>query len=690
MFRLNKRLLNNARVMQDDNLNVSGSVTKYKLSWRIIAAYKSTRTPPRPQVVLYFVLILCNRDETHWFKKCFISEAFETNVRSWEGFNRNWDVSSFLIVNNEILYEMSYLKTITDDYGSWWSSIDTNILSSGNCKTISELQCGKMHEYGGGSFIIVDDAPYYITLDGIFRQVAADTEPELIVAGDYSHRFADLCYHKSILYAVYEVHSGNEIENMIVQIIEGAIRPIVTGADFYAFPRVSPNGHWFTWMEWNMPNMPWDETTVVISSIKENYDIDEFCRISRKGVNYHSPEWSPVGNLYLISDHTNWWNIYEVNLTDHKLGENIFPVDAEIGAPLWQFAERHFASNKQDESGTAYAIAAGPTKSSSVIRIELDTKEVNVLRESRSSTDIEKYDISIPESMHFQSDDITVQAWFYPPFSLKNCGYWRTLLDYYYLNEQFLSKTYAAPKNSVSDHEGFAVCDVNYRGSSGFGTIFRNMLRRNWGVMDRNDMINAASHLISQKRVDPKKLCIMGSSAGGYLLLATILKSDLFSAAVSLYGVSDLIGLVKDTHKFERGYNEQLIGKFPEERALYEQRSPLNHIDQLSTPIAFFHGEEDRVVPLTQSMQLHEALKIKGIPTSLTIFPGENHGFKGSFANEITLSGFYYFFCRMLGIKPSVESQASACGREKQKEGYSANATMRISTREVVRHNSPG
>lgn len=641
---------------------------------------------------------------------------------------------------------MSDTKTMLAEYGSWCSSIDTHVLSSGNCKVISELQCGEnsvfwlesqfptgrralfqakkdedgiiewspkdisvkntVHEYGGGSFIVVDDAPYYITVDGIFRQITADSEPELVVAGDYSHRFADLCYHKGILYAVHEVHSGNEVENMIVQIVDGAVRPIVTGADFYAFPRISPGGQWLTWMEWNMPNMPWDETTVVISSIKENGGIDEFYRISRKGVNYHSPEWNSAGNLYLISDHTNWWNVYEVNLAEHKLGQNLFPVDAEIGAPLWQFAERHFASNKMgifmnvsgklvykqwnkevktidcshytsfkclalDESGTAYAIASGPAKSSSVIRIQLDTEKVDILRESRPSSDIEKYDISIPESMHFQSDGITVQAWFYPPFSKKYAAPEGTLPPVVLVAHG--GPTACSPntldmKIQYLTTRGFAVCDVNYRGSTGFGTVFRNMLRRNWGIVDRNDMINAASYLISQKRVDPKRLCIMGSSAGGYLLLATILKSNLFSAAASLYGVSDLIGLAKDTHKFELGYNEQLIGKFPEEKALYEQRSPLSHLDQLSTPVAFFHGEDDPVVPLTQSMQLYEALKMKGIPTSLTVFPGEAHGFKGSFANEVTMSGFYYFFCRMLGIKPSVESQIQIENLSKSQE----------------------
>uniref|UniRef100_A0A915PQH3 Acyl-peptide hydrolase n=1 Tax=Setaria digitata TaxID=48799 RepID=A0A915PQH3_9BILA len=614
------------------------------------------------------------------------------------------------------------MKAILAEYGSWWSSIDANIVNSGNCKTISELQCGEnsvfwietrfpngrrvlcqvtkdddriiewspqtfnirntVHEYGGGSFIVVDEVPYYITPDGVFRQKAANMEPDLIIAGDRSHRFADLFYHKGILYAVYEVHSGKEVENMIVRIVNGAIHPLVTGADFYAFPRISPDGQYLTWMEWNMPNMPWDETAVVVSSFRENGALNEIYRISREGVNYQCPEWSSAGNLYVISDHTNWWNIYEVNLAEHKLGQNLYPVDAEIGAPLWQFAERHFASNKNgilmdvagklvykqwnkeakaidspcytnfkylavDESGTAYAIAAGPTKSSSVIRIQLDSEQVRVLqniaaladltadnvmvylvvdilRESRSSADIDKYDISIPESMDFQSDGITVQAWFYPPFSKTHAALEDTLPPVVLVahgGPTAYSPNTLDMRIQYLTTRGFAVCDVNYRGSTGFGTVFRNMLRRSWGIVDRNDMINAAIHLISQKRVDPKRLCIMGSSAGGYLLLATILKSDLFSAAASLYGVSDLVGLAKDTHKFELGYNEQLIGKLPEEKALYEQRSPLNHVDQLSTPVAFFHGEDDPVVPLAQSMQLYEALKKKGIPTSLTVFP---------------------------------------------------------------------
>ncbi|VDM96979.1 unnamed protein product [Thelazia callipaeda] len=630
---------------------------------------------------------------------------------------------------------MGQAKKIAE-YGSWWSSIDTDVVNSGNCRSIDELQCdgnsvfwlesqfpsgrrvllqakkdgseiiewtqsditirNTVHEYGGGSFIIVNSIPYFTTPCGIFRQLTAASEPELIVAGDRSHRFADLCYFKGILYAIYEVHSGNKVENMIVKILEGDIQPVVTGADFYASPRLSPNGQYFCWMEWNIPNMPWDETAIVVSLLEENGDIKtKICRIDRSGVNYQSPEWSPSNDLYLISDHTNWWNVYKVNLTEGELDQNVFPVNTEIGTPLWQFADRQFAVNKQgvllnvagkiifkpwnakaqlvigspysyfknlalDENHTAYAIASGPAKSSTIVRIQLDTNQVDVIRESRPSLDIDKYDISVPESINFKSDGVAVQAWFYPPFSTSYQAPENTLppvVLFAHGGPTSYSPNTLNMKIQYLTTRGFAVCDVNYRGSTGFGTVFRNMLRRNWGIVDRNDMINAAKKLISQRRVNPRHICIVGSSAGGYLLLATIIKSNLFAAAASLYGVSDLIGLAKDTHKFELGYNEQLVGKFPEESALYEERSPLNHCDQLTTPVAFFHGEDDLVVPLTQSVQLHEMLKAKGVTTSLSVFPGEAHGFKGSFANKIALSGFYYFFCRVLGIRPSVESE---------------------------------
>ncbi|VDN24363.1 unnamed protein product, partial [Gongylonema pulchrum] len=177
------------------------------------------------------------------------------------------------------------------------------------------LQCSGhpgVHEYGGGSLCVVADAPYFVNEDGIFRQYKANKEPELVVAGDRFHRFADLHFHKGNLYTVYEVHSGKEVVNMVVRILEGAVQPQVTGADFYAFPRVSPDSRYFSWMEWNMPNMPWDETAVVVASMKKDGNVGEHLfRISREGVNFHCPEWTPLGDLCVVSDSTNWWNVYK-------------------------------------------------------------------------------------------------------------------------------------------------------------------------------------------------------------------------------------------------------------------------------------------------------------------------------------------------------------------------------------------
>ncbi|VDM52747.1 unnamed protein product [Angiostrongylus costaricensis] len=190
-------------------------------------------------------------------------------------------------------------------------------------------------------------------------------------------------------------------------------------------------------------------------------------------------------------------------------------------------------------------------------------------------------------------------------------------------------------KKQFFTSRGFAILDVNYRGSTGFGTDFRNMLKRQWGVVDRDDMIAAARSLIARGLVDKDKVCILGSSAGGYLVLSVLIHSDIFKAAVSIYGVADLVGLAKDTHKFERGYNEVLIGKYPEEEDVYN---------------------EDTVVPMSQSLEMYYKLRTKGVTTALMLFDGEGHGFRGSDAIRRSTEASYVFLCRALGITPSVSS----------------------------------
>ncbi|KIH57814.1 hypothetical protein ANCDUO_11990, partial [Ancylostoma duodenale] len=141
-----------------------------------------------------------------------------------------------------------------------------------------------------------------------------------------------------------------------------------------------------------------------------------------------------------------------------------------------------------------------------------------------------------------------------------------------------------------------------------------------------------------------------------YLVLSTLIHSDVFKAAVSVYGVADLIGLAKDTHKFERGYNEVLIGKYPEEEQIYKDRSPINHIDRLQTPIAFLHGKEDTVVPVSQSVEMYDKLREKGVTTALMLFDDEGHGFRGADAVRRSSEASYVFLCKVLGIQPSILS----------------------------------
>ncbi|VDK24194.1 unnamed protein product, partial [Anisakis simplex] len=274
-----------------------------------------------------------------------------------------------------------------------------------------------------------------------------------------------------------------------------------------------------------------------------------------------------------------------------------------IETPLYT----EFRSLDLNNQNIGYCIASGPRRSSSVIRIDIQSKkfQVTVIRESRDAKEIDKLDISIPTLVKFPSGDCTVSGWFYPPFSSSYKAAEGTL-------PPVVLFAHAGPTGAATESlnmktqyftsRGFAVFDVNYRGSTGFGTEFRNSLRKKWGLVDRDDMINAAQYLVDNRFVNKDRICMMGSSASGYLLLATIQNSSLIKAASSLYGVCDLIALTKDTHKFELGYNDQLIGKYPEEEHIYKQRSPVNKIDQINCPIVFFHGDRDTVVPLSQSI----------------------------------------------------------------------------------------
>ncbi|KJH41279.1 peptidase, S9A/B/C family, catalytic domain protein [Dictyocaulus viviparus] len=575
-----------------------------------------------------------------------------------------------------------------------------------------------VHEYGGGSFIVLNDGSVvYSTVEGVYHQISADVQPtKLADACERKFRFSDFSSSENHVFCVSECHDkpGYDPENCLISIDKKTKQQnvVANGADFYSSPRVSPDGKRLVWMQWNHVNMPWDETSIHMAELHDDGTISNEMVVkdgTGKKVNYYCPNWMK-DKLMLINDSTNFWNLYEVDIKPGFEEKNVFPVDREIGYPQWQFGDRPYATNKScivmnvnghlmyrrecsvreiptpgytvfshlsiTDDNIVYVISAGPKKSSCILQIDLSAEDeppsITVVRTARDDKDLEELDISEPELFKFQSDGVSVSGWFYKPKNRNFIGPSNEKPPVLLLGHG--GPTGAAVntldlKKQFFTSRGFCVLDVNYRGSTGFGTNYRNMLKRQWGVVDRDDMIAAAHAAIDRGLVDNKKVCILGSSAGGYLVLSVLIHSHVFKAAVSIYGVADLIGLAKDTHKFERGYNEVLIGKYPEDEELYKERSPINHIDRLQTPIAFLHGKEDTVVPVRQSIEMYEKLRNKGVMTALMLFDvhynrpyitiDEGHGFRSADAVRRSTEASYVFLCKALNITPSISSDVS-------------------------------
>ncbi|CAI4229056.1 unnamed protein product [Auanema sp. JU1783] len=560
-----------------------------------------------------------------------------------------------------------------------------------------------VHEYGGGSFALTrEGGVIYSTNEGVYEQSEATATPILLACGEGgTKRFADFDVFKNFIYCVCEVHTKDEVENKLVVIDRFSKRQttFACGADFYANPRVNKKGTKIVWMEWNHNNMPWDETIIKVANVSEEGNVSSE-EVFRSGVgeniNYQGPQW--VGDeIYLSHDASGYWNIYNTNFfTKEREESNMFYIHKDIGLPLWQFGDRRFSSNGTTmvffmdqniylqrgeaiidletegyntfshvsliDNNMMCCIASGPAKPSTLLRVNFTRRPIltDVIRTSVDDGLINPEDISLPKTIKFKSDGFDVTGYFYAPTNSKYTGEEGVLPPVILLGHG--GPTAAANqgidlRKQYFTSRGFAIYDVNYRGSTGDGSQFRNSLKSKWGVVDRDDMILAAQMLVEKKLVNPDQVCIKGSSAGGYLLLSCIQHSDVFKAAVSLYGVADLIGLVKDTHKFEKGYNITLLGKFPEEIKTYEERSPINHIDKIQCPIAFMHGKEDTVVPVSQSVEMYEKLKARGVTTALMLFENEGHGFRGVDAMKDSVEGTYYFLCKAIGIEPTGTSK---------------------------------
>ncbi|HVT27016.1 MAG TPA: S9 family peptidase [Lacipirellulaceae bacterium] len=561
-----------------------------------------------------------------------------------------------------------------------------------------------VHEYGGGALAASDGIVFFTNYaDQRLWRLKPGEAPQSITA-ESKMRFADFIHDaaRHRLIAVCEDHTQNAHEpaNRIVSIslADGTVSTLLEGADFYSNPRLAPDGRQLSWLAWNHPNMPWDGTELYVAPAGDDGSIGNACKIAG-GIDesVFQPSWSPDGSLYFVSDRTNWWNLYVVRGSpgaEHSIAP-VLPVDAEFGAPQWVFGMATYGFQSDgtivarytrggkwhitrihpaiakheplrlpysnissiDVAGyRAYIIAGSPTEPEALVEIDLTSGKTQVIRRSSPIVPDMSY-TSVPEAVEFPTDGgKTAHAFFYPPAN-RDCqgpaGEAPPLLVLIHGGPTAATVAQFRLTTQFWTSRGFAVCDVNYGGSTGYGREYRNRLRDSWGVVDLHDAVNAALYLADEGKADRTKLIIRGGSAGGYTTLACLTFSEAFRCGASHYGISDLALMVHDTHKFESRYLDRLVGFYPQDEARYRERSPIFHLDRFQRPVILLQGLEDKVVPPNQAELILESLKKRGVPVAYVPFPGEQHGFRKAEniirAHEAEL----YFYSRILGFKPA-------------------------------------
>lgn len=552
-----------------------------------------------------------------------------------------------------------------------------------------------VHEYGGGVFAIHDGAIYFSNFadQRIYCQKPGEKTQPITPEGKY--RYADMVvdHRTNRLICVCEDHTiENEPVNTLIGIDLHAKRSdiLVSGNDFYSSPRLSPDGSHLAWLTWNHPDMPWDGTELWVGELRADGSLGRIKKVvCGFGESIFQPEWSPDGILYFISDRTDWWNLY-------RWQGNIEPITemkAEFGAPQWFFgmstydfvssdniictynekgtwhlASIDIAAQKLRQIKTPYTditylkakdghavfVAASPTEPASIVRLNLFSERLEVLRRS-TDTAINAGYLSIPRAIEFPTENgLTAHAFFYPP---KNKDFSAPHGE----KPPLLVISHGGPTSAVSSKldlmlqywtsRGFAVLNVNYGGSTGYGRMYRQRLNGQWGVVDVEDCVNGAMHLVELGEADGDRLIIRGASAGGYTTLCALAFRDVFKAGADYYGVSDLETMRKDTHKFESRYLDRLIGTYPECRELYRKRSPLNFVDKMSCPVIFFQGLEDKIVPPEQTEKIFKALRDKGTPVAYLPFEGEQHGFRRSENIKRALDAELYFYSKVFSFR---------------------------------------
>ncbi len=562
-----------------------------------------------------------------------------------------------------------------------------------------------VHEYGGGAYLIHRGTAFFSNYadQRLYRRdVGTDPVPITPESGGRD-RYADgrVTPDGRRLVCVRERHPDPDdpsgVTNELVAMPpDGSAEPAVirSGRDFYSTPRVSPDGSMLSWLEWDLPWMPWDGCEVFVGELSDDGSLEHVRQVAGRAgeESIFQPAWSPAGDLHFVSDRTGWWNLYRERDGEARA---LHPAEAEFGWPQWLLGmgaygflgdgriaclwERdgvqHLAILDPEtgelidldlpysamwpdldvEGDRVAFVGGGPSIPDHVVLLDVTARSVDVLRSS-SSVDVDETFFSVPRQIEFPTEDgATAFAHFYPPRNRDATGPPGE-------RPPLIVKSHGGPtaeaipsfdlETQFWTSRGFALVDVNYGGSTGFGRAYRQRLNGNWGIVDTADCINAARWLGAQGEVDGDRLLITGGSAGGYTTLCALTMHEGFAAGTSYFGLADLEAFVGGgTHKFESRYLFSLVGPYPEAAEKYRSRSPIHSTDGISCPMLLLQGSEDRVVPPAQAEIMVEVLKEKGLPYAYVLFEGEQHGFRKAESTRSALEAELSFYAQVLGFE---------------------------------------
>jgi len=598
----------------------------------------------------------------------------------------------------------------------------------------------RVHEYGGKSYLAVPSGSLAGGFDLVFANFAdqrlyaaggaveAGIEPVPLTPAEGGFRFADLvlspdeqeiwCVLETVLPAEgadppagFHVGGGMTVRREIVAVPlggsaaadPGEIRVLVSGAQFFAFPTPSPDGTQLAWISWNHPSMPWDGTELRVGPAAGGLDVaDAALVMGGLEESVLAPRWRDDATLYVISDATGWWNLYEVAAAAGAAPRPLHPLDEEFAEPLWQLGGRPFEllgdgrlavlhglgeyrlglldpssgeltdidlpgfrtlNGDLSASGdTVATVGGGPRTAWSVLRVTVGG-DVAVMKKAAAAVDPAYLPDALPVQLSSGADGGAVHAIVYPPANPELTGPDGEL-------PPFVVHVHGGPtshsfpvlslEKAFFTSRGIGIIDVNYGGSTGYGREYRNRLRGQWGIVDVADAYAAALGLAAAGQADRARLGIRGGSAGGWTALAAVTSGPaltgrdeaVFAAATSYYGVSDLRPFVTDTHDFESRYLDGLVGPLPEADALYTERAPVGHVTGLTCPILLLQGLDDPIVPPSQSEAIAADLADHGIRHAYITFAGESHGFRKAETVTAALEAELAFYGEIFGFVP--------------------------------------